>query len=206
MIKTVIFDFDGTIADSMMLVEKILFRLADKYGYKNIKNEEVELLRNMKAQDVLKALGIPIYKLIFFANRVKKELNRDIESTKPASGIKLLLTKLKKKGIVLGILSSNLHDSINKFLEKNDLELFDFIHTGNSIFGKHRLLKNLLKKRKLLHKEVLYVGDETRDIEAAQKAKVKVIAVTWGFNKKEILRAQNPDYLVDKPQKILNIV
>lgn len=206
MITTIIFDFDGTIADTMPKVKRILFRYAPSFGYKKINDRDIELLRNMKAQDALKTIGIPIYKLLFFVNKVKKELNKDIESTKPAPGIKSLLSKLKNKGIRLGILSSNLHDSINKFLKKNDLDLFDFIYTGTSIFGKHRLLKDLLIKRRLTHKEVIYVGDETRDIEAAQKAKIKVIAVTWGLNKKEILREQEPDYLVDKPEEILNIV
>ena len=58
----------------------------------------------------------------------------------------------------------------------------------------------------LKNKEIVYVADETRDIEAAKKAKVRIISVTWGFNSREILKKQNPDFLVDRPEEILRII
>ena len=106
----------------------------------------------------------------------------------------------------MGILTSTSEENVRKFLKKNKLELFDFIYSGSSIFGKHKVMKSLLKKQKLKRKEVIYVGDETRDIEAAKKAKVKIISVTWGFNTKQILKKQKPDFLIDKPKELMKIL
>ncbi len=44
---------------------------------------------------------------------------------------------------------------------------------------------------------MIYVGDETRDITAAQKSQVQVVAVAWGFNSPQILSQFNPDHLID---------
>ncbi len=54
--------------------------------------------------------------------------------------------------------------------------------------------------------EVIYVGDETRDIEAAKKINSKVIAVSWGFNTKEALARHNPDFLIHQPSELLDVM
>jgi len=63
-----------------------------------------------------------------------------------------------------------------------------------------------LKEQDLNKSEVVYVGDEARDIEACQKADIAVITVSWGFHRKEVLREKNPTYLVDSPEEIETIV
>ena len=106
----------------------------------------------------------------------------------------------------MGILSSNSKENIEKFLQANSLEIFDFIHSEENILGKGKALGNLLKTHRLKNNEVIYVGDEVRDIEACKENGVKIISVTWGFNKKDILKKSKPDYIVDKPRKILKIL
>ena len=60
-------------------------------------------------------------------------------------------------------------------------------------------------KQALHPSNVLYVGDEVRDIEAAKKAGIRIAAVTWGYNSKKALEAYKPDYLVTKPEELLQI-
>ena len=74
------------------------------------------------------------------------------------------------------------------------------------MFGKHRSLKRLLKTYHMKPAETIYIGDEVRDIEACRKAKVQIIAVTWGFNSKRILERAKPDFIADKPEDIVKIV
>ncbi len=64
------------------------------------------------------------------------------------------------------------------------------------------VLKRMCNKHKIKNNEVIYVGDEDRDIIASKKVKIKTIAVTWGFNSKNKLIKENPDYLVDSPIQI----
>ncbi len=58
--------------------------------------------------------------------------------------------------------------------------LFDFVGSGLTLFGKGRIIQRILKQQNLDPAIVFYVGDETRDIETARKIGIRVIAVGWG--------------------------
>lgn len=117
-----------------------------------------------------------------------------------------MLINLKKTHHPLGILSSNNKTNIVKFLKNYRIDFFDFIYSEKNLFGKSRAIDNLLKKQDLKPQEIIYVGDEIRDIEAAKKSKIKVVAVTWGFNTKAILEKMKPDFLVENPDELLKIL
>jgi phosphoglycolate phosphatase-like HAD superfamily hydrolase len=55
-------------------------------------------------------------------------------------------------------------------------------------------------------REILFVGDELRDIEAAQETGVHMAAVTWGYNSTAALEAAGPDYLIADPMGICRLV
>ena len=206
MSKTVLFDFDGTLADTLYEVVNIINSLSREFGYSKIKKKDIPKIRNKTAQEILKEAGISMFKLPFIVKRARLELNKVIEFLKPVQSIREVLLVLKKRRYKLGIVTSNSKENVEKFLKKNNFELFDFIYSGSSIFGKHKLLKDTLKKQNLKPNEVIYVGDETRDIEAARKNQIKIIAVIWGFNSRKILENYHPDFLIDKPKELLEIL
>ena len=206
MIKTVIFDFDGTIADTLPLIIEFFNQNAEKFGFKKLGPSEVEGLRNKTVLEIIKEFKISLFRLPFIAKKLRDDLRKKIRDTKLIPEIKEVFFKLKKKGFKIGILSSNSKENIKKFLKANDLLIFEFIYSESNIFGKGNALKSLLKKLKVNSKEVVYIGDEVRDIEACKKNGVKIISVTWGFNKKEVLLKNKPDYLINKPEEILKIV
>lgn len=206
MIDTIIFDLDGTIVDSMPLIKKIINQYAGKFGFSQISDAQFEIIRNEKPQEALKNLHVPLYKLPFFVTKVRNQLHKEISSVKLHKGIKKTIVKLKKNGFTLGIVTSNSQENVEEFLHEHGMNVFDFIHSGGSIFGKHKILQSILKQRRLQKKEVLYVGDETRDIEAARKAGITIVSVSWGFNTKHILSALRPDYLIDNPEDLYTIV
>lgn len=201
--KVIVFDFDGTIADTIPISIGILKKLATKYYDKSVDEELVEDLRDKSIPEIFKQLDISIIKLPFIARKARKELNKEIASLKPIKGIRNLLEQLKKEGQTLGIVSSNSKESITKFLESNDLEIFDFIYTNSRIFGKANSLKRLLRRNKWNTENAIYIGDEIRDIEAARKAGIKIISVTWGVNSPDKLASYNPDFLVKSPSELL---
>ena len=51
----------------------------------------------------------------------------------------------------------------------------------------------------------LYIGDETRDIEAARNNDLISIAVTWGYNTEQVLQDYSPTYVVHEPNDLLSI-
>lgn len=205
--KVIIFDFDGTIADTVDALVNIANRLAQEFGYIPITQEELALLRNLSSREIIKYSGISILKIPFLVKKVKSELKNKIKELKPISGIKNALILLNNNGYRLGIITSNSQDNVTDFLKVNDLDnLFEFVYSGVTIFGKTTIINNVLKQKQIKPQEVIYVGDETRDIEASKKANIKVIAVTWGFNSQEVLAKQNPDFLIHQPEELLEVI
>ena len=80
------------------------------------------------------------------------------------------------------------------------------VFAKSSLFGKHRTLKRFMKTCNLSTNDVVYIGDEARDIEAAHRVGMRIIAVGWGFNSEQRLRAQNPDVFIAKPEELLGAV
>ncbi len=74
------------------------------------------------------------------------------------------------------------------------------------MFGKHRYIGRLLKEKKRSGEEALYVGDELRDVQACKKVSVKVAAVTWGYDKVELLEQGHPDFLIHHPLDLPELV
>lgn len=205
--KVIIFDFDGTIADSFEAVLRISHQLAAEFGYPVIQLEDANHLKSLSSREILKRSNIPAFKIPFLLRRLRKELNREISQLKPIPGVKAALLALKQRGNRLGIVTSNSCENVTAFLEAQGLtEVFDFIGSGLVLFGKGRIIQRILKQHKLDPSTVTYVGDETRDIEAARKIGIKVISVSWGFNSSQILAAEKPDALIDQPEELLQVI
>ena len=203
----IIFDFDGTIADTLAAITDIANRLSPLFGYSPASPDKLRYLRNLSTQQMLKQSEISIFKIPFLLRRVKLELRREIQQLNLIPGIGEVLNALAAEQHTLGIVTSNSAENVNLFLKKHDLAgLFSFIHTGTSLLGKSKVLKQILRRKKLHSNQVLYVGDETRDIEAAQKTSIRVVAVSWGFNSRQVLITKTPDFLIDQPNELMQIV
>jgi phosphoglycolate phosphatase len=206
-IKVVIFDFDGTIADTYDTFVTIVNQLAGEFGYKPINLDELDRLKNLSSREIVQQSDISLVQIPFLLTRIKDELAEKIVNLGTFPGLKNCLFQLKKRGIVLGIITSNSQDNVHTFLTKNNLiNLFDFIYSGTSLFGKHKIINQMIKKHHFNPNEVVYVGDETRDINSAKKSNIKVIAVGWGFNSPQVLAKYNPDHLVYHPHHLLAAV
>jgi HAD superfamily hydrolase (TIGR01509 family) len=206
MTKVIIFDFDGTLADTIDILLSITNRLSAEFGFKSATKEELAQLSNLNSWQLLQYSGISIFKFPLLIRMLKAELRREIPNIQLFPEIKEVLLELKKLGFQLGIITSNSRENVLASLERNGLQdIFTFIYSG-STFGKHKVINRWLKRENINAKEVVYVGDEIRDIEAARKTGIKVIAVAWGFNSQEALAAHNPDFLIKRPQELIEIM
>lgn len=205
--KVILFDFDGTIADTYQAIADIADRLSPEFGYKPLSQEELLFLKNLSSREIIKRTEISLFKIPFLVKRVQKELSKEIADLPLITGIDRVLFQLKKEGHTLGIITSNMQENVEIFLAKNRLiSLFDFIYSGTSIFGKHQVIDRVIKQNKLNRDRVIYVGDETRDIRSARKSKVGIVAVAWGFNSPYILAEYQPDVLVATPDELLKYI
>jgi phosphoglycolate phosphatase len=203
---TIIFDFDGTIADSFKQTLQTTINISEEYGVKGIDKNLIKVYRNKDLREIIKESKIPVYRLPFIIKKGQKEISKIIKTVKPFEGMIKLLLLLKKRGVRLGILTSNTEYNVKQFLINNKIDVFDFVYSGSSIFGKAKILKKVIKSKKLIPQNTLFVGDETRDIQAAKENGVKSAAVSWGFNTSKLLLKSKPDYLIKRPSELLDIL
>ncbi len=198
-----IFDFDGTIADTHHYMIEISNRMAGEFNYKRIQPEEIDHLKDKTAQELIIHLNVPFLKIPAIVARGKREFQKNILNIQPIQGLKEILPRLKEFGLKIGILSSNTHENILTFLNNHNLNIFDFINSTSKIWGKDICLKNVIRRHGFTKDQLVYIGDETRDITAAQKLGIKSAAVTWGYNSSLALKKLQPDFLIDKPDQLL---
>lgn len=206
-LKVIIFDFDGTIADTLETIVNILNGLSEEFGYKKASQEDLEHYKNLRPHQIIQFSGVSIFKLPSLVRKLKFLLKQEILKISPIEKMKEILIELKNRGYYLGIITSNSRENVLMFLKANDLhEVFDFIYSGTTLLGKSKVLNSFLKKQRLKPEEIVYVGDETRDIDAAKKSHVKVIAVSWGFNSQKVLAEHNPDFLIERPDELVEVI
>jgi len=200
-----LFDFDGTIADSFHLGSKIANRIAPMYGQRQFTDEDFHRFRSLPVTKVLKELRIPFYKIPGAIKQALVEYRHLVHELEPCPGITDMLARLCGLGVTMALLSSNSNENLHLFLERHEMKCFRWVEGTSGILKKHKRIYQQLKKHGLNPRDVIYVGDETRDIDAARKCGLKVIAVSWGFHTPELLCSHNPDYLVNDPQEIVKI-
>ena len=202
-----IFDFDGTIADTLGETRNIFNLIAPDYGIRTVDEEEIHELRHLSLKELLDHLKIPKRKVPALISRGTGMMRANIASMQLIPGMAHVVRELRGHCDCLGILTSNATTNVEAFLAAHNLlGAFDFISSTSKLTGKAKHLKAIRKTFSLHHEEMLYVGDELRDIKASRKAGVRVAAVTWGFNSRESLSAQNPDYLFDRPEDFLGFL
>jgi phosphoglycolate phosphatase-like HAD superfamily hydrolase len=203
--KALIFDFDGTLADSMLLVLPVYNALAPGLGLPPIAMAEIPRLRRLGPMKALEAYGVPLWKVPVLLHQVRRETEK--QGTVPAlfPGLASVFRSPAVSAVRRLILSSNSRSNIECFLSHHSIGTFERIDSGASMFGKARRLRRLLKVCHLVPAEVVYVGDELRDIDAAREVGALSVAVSWGYAEREVLAAHGPNYLVDEPQQLVQL-
>ena len=191
-IDKIIFDFDGTVADTFQLNVGLIKEMRPDTSKK-----EIELFRNNGVAVLQKELNLSLKEVLKLLGLAKKQ-TQIINKAKIFPGIKNIFDELRKRDIKIIILSSNTTENIEKWLVHQKIKV-DKIITNNNIFGKDKLLRKM-------GRQFVYVGDEVRDVEACKKAGVKMIGVTWGFNTKEALKKAGADYLVDNRTELRKLL
>jgi len=204
-IKAVIFDFDGTVADTLPVVIRIAQKLNHKLKLFKEEVVNIEELRNISSTDFFKRVNMPFYKLIYYLWLFRHLLGKEIEYVPIIPGLQEILTIIHEKGIKLAVVSINTESNIKKFIKAKNITVFDEVDCPFFSFNKARVIKRVMEKLGATPENTLYVGDETRDIESAHKIGVKIVSVTWGYQFREILVRFKPDYTVDTPEELLDI-
>ncbi len=205
--RTLVFDFDGTIADTLGETRRIFNQIAPDYGIRQVEEGELASLRHLSLKDLLTHLEISKRHVPALIARGTGMMRRNITELDLIPGMAEVLIELRRHVHSFGILTSNATTNVDLFLRTHSLrDQFDFISSTSKLTGKAKHLRAIRKTFSLRPEHMLYIGDELRDVKASQKAGVPIAAVTWGFNSKESLAACAPDYLFETPTDFLRLL
>lgn len=201
--ETIIFDFDGTIADTLDAMIILFNQVSTKYNLPQIDESNRKKMRELSAKELINELKISKIKFIRLTKELLPKLKNNLDQINLIIGMEEVLRSLKDNNFKIGVVSSNSKENIELFLNQHQIKGVDFVYSEKGLFGKDKVLKNVIKKHHLDASKVIYVGDEARDVEAAHKAGLPIIAVSWGFNSKTRLVKAKPDYIIDQPSELL---
>lgn len=206
MSKTILFDFDGTIAETVTAGVSIFNGLARQYGFSEITDANSAGLRAHGPLAVMKALEIPIFRIPQIVQALRRGVQLMLPSLAVVDGLSSAIAALQEKGYRLGIVTMSAEGTVRSFLANHGMDgRFDYLQASVSLFGKGSAIKKLIAREKLAGDAVAYIGDEIRDIEAAKKNNMMAVGVTWGVNSREGLADAGADRIVDSAEELLKL-
>jgi phosphoglycolate phosphatase len=190
--KLVIFDFDGTLANSFPWFVRMVNSVAVKYNFRQVADEEIDGLRNLSAMQLVRFLGIPLWKIPLIANHIRQLMNQEREGIALFDGIDQVLKSLHEAGVKLALVTSNSYANAHHVLGEENMQRMSYVECDVSMMGKRARFRKILKQSGLRPDEVICIGDEIRDIEASHQERIPFGAVAWGYTHIEALKERSP--------------
>jgi phosphoglycolate phosphatase len=202
----VIFDFDGTIADTYPWFISVFGDLAKKYKLPPVEPADLERLRSLEIRQILKEYNVPFWKMVMIGNHLKKMMSSQIDQISMVDGMSAVIATLANQGIKLAVVTSNAETNVRRLLGAQTMTYFEHIESGVSMFGKKSKFQKILKKTGIPANQTLSIGDEVRDLKSAHDAKILFGAVSWGYTAIQTLQMHQPDEIFIHPDQILAAV
>lgn len=197
----VIFDLDGTLADSFPWFRRHVNGVADRFGFRRVEDDDVASLRHVGSREILDHLEIPLWKLPVIARHMRRLKAKHIADIPLFDGTDTMLRRLSAAGFRLALVSSD--SEANARIQLGDAAaLFAHFDCGASLFGKAAKFRRVVKRAGLEPAQAIAIGDEIRDIEAARAAGIACGAVHWGFASPNALQTLAPDLTFERMEDI----
>jgi len=208
MIRGIVFDFDGTIVDSMQMV---FSALNDALKKRNLPTIEIELLGRMAGLPVIDIISSKAHITEAAAKEVEKDVFKTYTSFCRTScqllpHVESTLKTLKSKKIKLGLFTTTPTKPLMAVEKKFSLkDYFDIMIAKEDAENKPSPegLNKIVKEFGIRKDECLYVGDSPIDILTGKAAGIKAIAVTTGIATLQQLKETNPDGIISDLEKLL---
>jgi phosphoglycolate phosphatase len=204
--RLVMFDSDGTLADTLPWMRSVFNELADEFGFRRVEPHEYGQFRDLHGAAMLKALGLPLWKLPRVVVAMRRRMAAHAGEFRPFAGVAEMLSRLSARGIELAVVSSNSLENVRRVLGPENERLFGRLDCGVSMSGKASRLSAAVRAAGVAPDDAIYIGDEIRDGEAARKARVHFGAATWGQHSAEALRTCAPEFVFASPAEIAEVL
>ena len=196
---SLIFDFDGTLADSFPLIADALHRYA---GSRKPSPEKIQELRGLPVLQAVRRLGVKPWAIPYSVIAVRREMYARMHEVPIFPGMAGAIKALHDAGHQLFILSSNREQNVRLFLAEHQLEPYFRGVYHCSIFRKGAGVKKIIDAKGLAARSTYYVGNEPADIDDVQAVGIPAVAVTWGGADVRALSKALPAKMVDEPRQL----
>jgi phosphoglycolate phosphatase len=197
----IIFDLDGTLADSLAFFARVHGELADRHGFRRVTAPEFEALRSHSPREIMRRVGLPRWKLPLVARSFVR-LMRQVDIPLFA-GIDEVLARLQESGATLALVSSNSAGNCRRILGDAHWQRLAHVECGASIFGKRRRITRAVRVTGIDPARAIYIGDQISDAVATRKAGVAFGAVAWGYATRDALERMQPQHLFSRVEDLL---
>ena len=211
--KAVIFDLDGTVLDTLQDLSNAMNHTLASFGFpqKEVSHHRSAIgngIRKYAQRCIPKNLATEELLDEFVPVAAEDYKNNCMVKTAPFEGVCELLDFLQEMGISINILSNKRNDFVNK-LTNHYFPKYRF----DCVYGE---LPGIAKKPDpaaalkiaadcgIDPSNVIIIGDSVYDILAGKNAGMKTIAVTWGYQDRDLLAEHNPDLIADTTEEIID--
>jgi phosphoglycolate phosphatase len=201
--RLVIFDFDGTLADTFPWFTTVFNEIAGPLRIRRIVEADVPALRAMGPRAIMQKLGVSWWKVPVLAYSMRRRMAADIARLRPFAGVPDMLRRLADDGLTLAVVTSNAEQNVRTILGESAVRIRHW-QCRASMFGKAARFRAVTRAARMSPGEVLCVGDELRDADAARAAGMDFAAVTWGYATEQALRAAGPALVFDRVDDIVS--
>lgn len=203
----VCFDYDGVIVDSLARVIRMAREAQASLGLGRAPTEEdLRSLENLTFVDFALRIGIPRSSLPAFGS-ILLGLQRREDSPPPLfPGMREVLREIGGR-CPMAVITASITAEVQKVLKAHALlDCFSMLLDGQDPRPKSEKLNPARAHFGAEPQETYMVGDARSDIQQGKQAGVRTVAVTWGYQSRETLRAEQPDFLIDSPSELLTIL
>lgn len=214
MIKAVLFDLDGTLADSLIDLADGVNRAIASKGFPT---HDVEAFKYFVGDGIPKMIERALPK----SNRDADTVNeiKDIflpyyaihyaDNTYAYKGMPELVNALKEKGFIVAVVTNKEQNMANEVVKSLYGDVFDLIFgKRDGIPAKPDPTAALMAMEELgvTPEECVFIGDSGMDVATAVNSGAVPVGELWGFRKEDELLANGAKYIISKPQELLDII
>ena len=212
MIKAVLFDFDGTLADTapgIVLTMQETFRamgcpVPDEEAIRQTIGlplvDCIRILGNISVEEAEK--GVEVYRALF--------PTFELTHITMFPGVAQTVGELSRQGVRLAICTSRGRRSLESILSRYGLwDRFETVVTASDNLPSKPapdMVLTLLDRMGLRPEEALVIGDTTFDILMGSRAGCRTVAVTYGNHSVDQLRSVSPTHLIDNFSTLLQFL
>ena len=214
-LRLVLFDCDGTLVDSALVIQNAMNNVFEKFSYKTPSFDEIRNIIGL-------SLDVAISRLL--QRPVDDEINAMVSSFKQnfSNGIddiplqeplfpaiRDLLAKLElREDILLGVVTGKSRRGIDKICAAYKLKCFVTLKTADDCPSKPNpaMVLESCSETGVLPSDTYVVGDTLYDMQMAKQAGARAIGVSWGYHTTEALKQAGAEVVLNEPVELLNLL